>query len=313
MSAVDSAVASALDAAMTSFGAAGTLIGRLLGIRPPAGVTGVSATALLADPLAEITRYWRDLTTAAPAMADVLGALRALIASVPAASVPGSGTRAAPWRVELAAPLILLVWRDGDALVIDAALDIATPVLGDHVATTTLRASLLRLAFAPVQVTFVGDISAAIELRRTAGRLTLDAGSLTIAADALRAVVTWSAVRGLLLDLEAPAASAAISLPREVVELSLPLPVRGVDGRFTLPPTLWPDVQSLIVALTAQAQVAILDDLLELIGWKGEGPELSLAALVESDPALAIKLWLAELALDCDRVRDAMGIIARLL
>ena len=314
MTAVDSVVASALDAAMTGFGAAGTLIGRLLGIRPPAGVTGVSATALLSDPLAEMTRYWRDLTAAAPAMADVLGALRALVASVPAASVPGSGTRVAPWRVELAAPLILLVWRDGDALVVDAALDIATPVLGDHVAMTTLRASLLRLAFAPVQVTFVGDLSAALELRRSAGSLTFEIGNtLTLSADALRAVVSWSPARGLLLDLEAPTASATIALPREVVELALPLPVRGLDGRFTVPPALWPDVQSLIVALSAQAQVPILDELLELIGWKGAGPELSLSALVDGDPALAIRMWLADLVLDCDRVRDAMGIIARLL
>ncbi len=313
MTAADSVVASALDTAMTGFGAAGTLIGRLLGIRPPAGVTGVSATALLSDPLAEMTRYWRDLTAAAPAMADVLGALRALVASVPAASVPGSGTRAAPWRVELAAPLILLVWRDGNALVVDAALDIATPILGGHVATTTLRASLLRLAFTPVQVTFVGEISAAIELRRAAGSLTFEVGTLTLSADSLRAVVSWSPARGLLLDLEAPTARATIALPRESVELALPLPVRDVNGRLAIPPTLWPDVQSLIVALSAQAQVPILDDLLQLIGWKGDGPELSLSALVEGDPALAIRMWLAELVLDCDRVRDAMGIIARLL
>jgi hypothetical protein len=89
--------------------------------------------------------------------------------------------------------------------------------------------------------------------------------------------------------------------------------VRGPDGRFTLPAALWPDVQSLIVALSAQADVPVLDDLLMIIGWKGNGPELALSALVEGDPTVAIRAWLADLALDCDRARDAMGVVARVL
>ena len=313
MTAVDTVVSGALDAAMANFGPAGILIGKLLGIRAPAGVTAVSSTALLADPLAEMTRYWRDLTSTSAAMAEVLGALRSLVASVPAANVPGLGTRALPWRVELVAPLILLVWKDGDALVIDAALDIATPVLGNSIATTTLRGSLLRLAFTPVQVTFVGNISASVELKRTVGKLELDIGDLQLTADALRAVVRWSPSGGFLLDLEAPAARATANLPRAVTEFALPIPVRDINGNFTLPATLWPDAQSLIVSLAAQAQIPILDELFALIGWTGSGPELPLATLVAGDPALAIRLWLAELTLDCDRVREGMGILARLL
>ena len=313
MTAVDTVVSGALDAAMTNFGASGVFIGKLLGIRAPAGVTGVSSTALLANPLAEMTRYWRDLTSAAPAMSEVLGALRALIASAPAANVPGSGTRAVPWRVELAAPLILLVWKDGDALVIDAALDIATPVLGNCIATTTLRASLLRLAFTPVQVTFVGHVSAAMELKRNAGALELNVGDLQLKAEALRAIVQWTPTGGFLLDLEAPQARGTITLPREVTQFALPLPMRDVNGNFTLPADLWPDAQSLIVALAAQAQIPILDELLLLIGWTGTGPELPLATLVAGNPALAIRMWLADLTLDCDRVREVMGLFARLL
>jgi large repetitive protein len=313
MSAVDTVVSSALDSAMTNFGAAGALIGKLLGIRAPAGVTGVSSVKLLADPLKEMTRYWRDLTAAAPAMADVLGAFRALVASVPAASVPGSGTKIAPWRVELTAPLILLVWRDGDALVIDAALDIATPVFGDHIVTTTLRASLLRLAFTPVQVTFVGTVSATVELRRAVGAMELGVGGLQLTADALRAIVQWSPSLGLLLDIEAPQSLATITLPSATTEFALPIPVRDVNGNFTLPAELWPDAQSLIVALAAQAEITILDESLSLIGWTGTGPELALSTLVAGDPALAIRLWLADLVLDCDRVREALGVLARLL
>ena len=313
MTAVDSVVASALDAAMAEFGTAGALIGKILGITAPAGVTAVSSTALLADPLAEMTRYWRDLTMAAPAMADVLGTLRALLTSTAVASVPGNGTRAVPWRVELAAPLILLVWRDGDALVIDAALDIETPVFGDHRVVTTLRGSLLRLAFTPVQVTFVGQIAASVTLRHPTDPLTLDLGPLQVSAALLRASVTWSPERGLLLDVEAPGASATVELPQEVVQFALPIPVRDANGALTLPAALWPDAQRLIVSLAAQAQVRVIDELLELIGWRGTGPELPLETLLAGDPALAIRRWLADLLLDCDRVHVALGVVARLL
>ena len=313
MSAVDSVVTGALEAAMTNFGAAGVLIGNLLGISPPNGVDAISSTSLLADPLAELTRYWRDLTASSPAMAEVLGSFRALVASVPAANVPGSGTRAVPWRVELAAPLILLVWKDGGALVIDAALDITTPVLDGCQVTTALRASLLRLAFTPVQVTFVGNISAAMSLTRIGGPLELEIGALSLQTDALRAIASWSPQRGFLVDLEAPNASATIALPTEALQIGLPLPVRDVNGNLAIAPAMWGEVQALVVALSAQLRVPVIDELLKLAGWTGTGPELSLSLLVNGDPALVVKQWVADLVLDCDRVRDVMGIVARLL
>ncbi len=313
MTAVDSVVTGALTAAMANFGAAGALMGKLLGIQAPAGVTGISSAALLANPLAELTRYWRDLSADAGAMANVLGALRALVASVPAVSVPGAGTREIPWRVELAAPLILLVWRDGGALVIDAALDITTPVLGDHVAVTTLRGSLLRLAFTPVKVTFVGNVSATVTLRRVAEPLSLSVGPLTLSADEVRAIVSWSPARGFLLDIEAPGGRVTLDLPRVQTEFALPLPVRDAAGNLTLPAELWPDVQSLIVALASQARVRVIDELLLLIGWTGAGVELPLETLVAGDPAQAIRVWLADLLLDCGRARLAMGVVARII
>ena len=313
VSAVDTVVASAIDSALAGFGPAGSLLGNLLGIRPPAGVTGISSGALLTDPLAEMTRYWRDLSAAPTAMATVLGSLRALITNTPAASVPGNGTRAVPWRVELLSPLVLLVWRDGGALVIDMALDVTTPVLDGHVVQTTLRGSLLRIAFAPVQVTFVGAISAVMEFRRSAGDLQLEIDALSLSATALRAVVGWSPTGGLLVDIEAPDAEATISLPTMVSSFALPLPVRGADGRYALPAELWPDAQALIVALASQARVPVIDECLKLIGWTGDGAELSLSTLTSGDPEAAVRTWLANVVLDCDRVREMMGVVATVL
>ena len=313
VTAIDSVVSSALDAAMTGFGVAGDLIGKLLGIRAPAGVTGVSSSALLSDPLAELTRYWRDLAGAPAAMSDVLGALRALIAQVPHVNAPGLGTRATPWRVQLAGPLVLLVWRDGGTLVVDAALDVVTPAFGDHTVTTTLRASLMRLTFAPVQVTFVGVISASVELTRAGQPLELDIGALFLSATSLRAMVSWSPAAGLAVDLSAPGARAGIELPQEVLDVAIPLPVRGADGRYTLPATVWPDVQSVVTALAMNARVPVVQELLRVIGWHGGGVQLPLASLVTGDPALAIRRWLADLLLDCDRARAAMNVVATIL
>ena len=314
VSAAESVVTDALAAALESFGEAGELISMLLGLEPPGAIAPISAAALLADPLAEVSRYWEALAASSPAMSEALGALRRLLMNTPLANVPGGGTRSNPWRVELTAPLVLLVWRDGGSLVVDASVQLVTPVFDGHEVVTTLRGSLLRLQFSPVQVTFVGEFAGSVELRHPTDMLALDLDPLRISADAVRVVASWSPTRGLLLDIEAPNATASLNGFREVLDFDIPLPTRNaLTGALEFPDTAWDSVQSLVAALASQARVPLLDELVALIGWTGDGPVLELRTLLTGDPALAIRQWLALLVLDCDRVRETMGLFARLL
>lgn len=314
VSAADSLVTTAITSALGSFGEAGDLIAMLIGLEPPGAIASISVTALLADPLAEVTRYWQSLAGSSPAMSEALGALRRLLMNTPLANVPGGGTRGNPWRVELTSPLVLLLWRDGGTLVVEASVRIVTPVFDAKEVVSTLRGTLLRLAFASRQVTFAGEFTGSLELRDPAGPMVLRLDQLQLSADALRVLVSWSSTRALLVDLEAPNARAAVAGFRGPQDFPIPLPTRNsVTGALEFPDAAWDNVQYLIAAVSAQAQVPILDELFAFIGWKGDGPALALRTLISADPALALRRWLALVVLDCDRVRVTMELMARLL
>ena len=52
--------------------------------------------------------------------------------------------------------------------------------------------------------------------------------------------------------------------------------------------------------------------MVELVGWHGDGPRLSLGALID-DPEAEVRRWAADLALDCERVRDVLVPVSNLL
>ena len=49
------------------------------------------------------------------------------------------------------------------------------------------------------------------------------------------------------------------------------------------------------------------------LAGNGVGAELPLATLVNGNPELAVRAWIADKLLDCDRTREVMGIVARIL
>ncbi|GLC24866.1 DUF6603 domain-containing protein [Roseisolibacter agri] len=323
LDAASTVVDQALADALAGLGAAGTLVSRLLGLTPPAGIPAISAPALVADPVAEIARYWRDLSLAPPAMADVLGALRALLAGGASAPVPGAGTRADPWRVSLVGPLALRAWRDGDELAVDAAVAIVTPVMQAMEVEATLGVSLLRSGFAPRRATFAGEAHARLELRRADGELaTLDLANLTLELRRLALDVRWTSATGVRAALDAEELALLVRglspIDAALTRLDVPLPTFDASGNLTFPATAWDAVQDALVALASQLRVPALDVALSLLGWTGTGPRLRLAALVGADPAfpdvgVAIRAWLGDLALDCARLEAALGPVAALL
>lgn len=323
LDAASAVVDQALADALAGLGAAGTFVSRLLGLTPPAGIAPISAPALVADPVAELARYWRDLSLAPPAMADVLGALRALLAGGASAPVPGVGTRADPWRVPLVGPLALRAWRDGDELLIDAAVAIVTPALGEHEVEATLGLSLLRAGFAPLQATFAGAAQGRLALRRADGELaTLDVANVALELRQLALSVGWAPATGVRVGVDAEELALLVRGASPVEELDarldVPLPSFDASGQLVFPVAAWDRVERAIAALAGQLRVPPLDLALSLLGWTGTGPRLTLAALVGADPAfpsaeVAVRAWLGDLALDCRRLEAALGPVAALL
>jgi hypothetical protein len=323
LDAASTVVNDALGSALAGLGAAGTLVSRLLGLTPPAGIPALSAPALVANPVAEVARYWRDLSLSAPAMSEVLGHVRPLLVGGASAPVPGAGTRGDPWRVALVGPLALRLWRDGDELLVDAAVAVVTPVFDAYEVEATLGMSLLRAGFSPARATFAGAAHGRLELRRADGAMaSLALANVALEARRLALDVGWSAATGLRVAFDAESLALLVQggVPVAPLEtrIDVPLPSFDAEGRLVFPVAAWDRVERAIAALAGELHVPPLDLALSLLGWTGTGPRLPLAALVGADPALpdvalAVRAWLGDLALDCARLEAALGPVATLL
>ena len=311
-------VEGALVSAIERLGPAGVLINRLLGLDPPTDeVRAIDVTALLADPLAEITRYWRELTGIAEAGADVLGRLQSLLTGTPIAPARGRGTAAQPWRVALAgtdgASLQLWVWREADTLVVDLVGAVRTTVLTEYEVRAAVGLTVLRVDFLAPRAAFATEVRGRLALARadgTTARLRLSA--LAIEADEIGAEVTWAPAHGLRAGLVAT--GLAIGAPQlGVAAAPLTLPSWDAEGRLRLPASDWDAVERILAALLIELRAPAVTSLLDLVGWRGRGPHLSLGGLFGPDPAAAVGAWLADLVLDADRVRLALGPVAALL
>ena len=314
--ALDSAAAvveGALADAINALGPAGALLNQLLGLQPPAGVTPLDAPALLADPVAAVRAYYRGLLGSPTAAAEVLGRLRALVTGAAVTPAPGTGTQADPWRLDLVGGVALHVWRAGDVVVADLAGSVGTPVLGEYEVTAGLAVTLLRADLAAGQAAFVPEVRGSLALARADGQTaSLPLGAIELVADALSAVLSWTPAHGMRLALEADGLALLVPSLAEP-RVPLPLPTFDSGGRLTLPAPDWDGIEAALAALLGELRAPAVDALVALAGWDGTGAHLPLAGLVGADPAAAVQAWLADLVLDCDRVRAALGPVAAVL
>ncbi len=325
LDAASDVVDGALAAALTALGDAGARVSTLLGLTPPAGVDGTDAVALLADPLDTLAGYARDLVADAAAMAEVLGELRALVTGAAVASVPGAGTAADPWLVELAGPVALSVHQATTAdgrqhLVLALAVQVQTSVTDDLETAATVRITLVDVVLEPLGATFVTGADASLALRRVDGSpLRLQVGPATVQAADAGVRAAWSAPGGLQVVLDAPGlvleVDAASSPTSGGGLLRVPVPLPTLDiatGTVDLGGD-WDAVEAALAALGSGMGSPPLDAVLALLGWRGPGRAHLRLGDVLADPAAAVAAWVADLVLDCDTVRLALGPVAALL
>ena len=314
LDAASSLVDTALLNALTDLGRPGELAAILIGLDPPTGITALSSADVLTDPLGAVRDYWAALIANSAAFADVLKAARELITGLTTA-LTGAGTESNPWIIDID-PVDLLVWIDGNEIVVDLSANVMTPILDDFEAVAGVRTRIARLDVVNPAARFFSKFAGSLAIRRT-DRATarFDLGPADLLADSFGTEVAWSARGGLALALLAP----GLALELEGIEgseldlpaVNIPIPVFNSDGSVTFAPD-WDQIEMAVATLLGRAASPVIDVLLDLTGWAGGGARLRLAELIV-DPEAAIRSWLGDLVLDCDNVRIALGPLSYLL
>ena len=303
-------VTGALTNALNALHGAGDLVSRLLGITATGAVSAITVPALVADPVGAVRGHWQTVLADDTAIGDLLGRLSALVRGAVAVTADGTGTEQDPWRVEVTDPVQLEAWREGSMLHVGMAAELDRPVLTDLTATTRLAFGLADLDFGAGQVTFGTGARLSAALRRTDGHpAAIDAGPLAVQGTEIAVEAVWQPGFGARIRLQSP--DFALVVAGQPIQI--PLPVIDEHGNLSLPTPDWTAIEQALVGLVGQVGLPEARAALDLLGWTGRGPYLSLSALFGSDLTAEIESWLANLLLDCDRIRVALGPVAALL
>ncbi|MDO6824394.1 DUF6603 domain-containing protein [Marinobacter sp. 1_MG-2023] len=314
LDAADGVVDTALVAALNSLGRPGEISALVLGLDPPAGISGPSAIDLLTDPLGRISGYWNSLRGSSASMNLVLTAIQELItgSSTP---VSVSGTSENPWQINLD-PVNFLVALDGDWVHFDLQASVEQGVFEGKAAEVFVEARLLKVNFSSPAVEFFSQVKAGARLRESGeDTLRLDLGPIDLLTRSMGVALGWTASGGLNAKVEAPELRVELESAQDsissTVSIPVPLPEFHNDGSVTFAPD-WAAIEQAIAALLLRMESPIINVGLDLAGWSGSGARLSLATLL-SDPKSALESWLGSLVLNCDHVREAMVPLAYLL
>ncbi|HEV8692284.1 MAG TPA: DUF6603 domain-containing protein, partial [Ideonella sp.] len=318
------AVEDVLNELLAGCGDALSVVRLLLGLDAPAGVTAVSLSALMSDPLGAVAGYWQALVAAPPAAPkQVLAKLRDALADASEAvsAILGSGTALDPWRVPLIGPLELEFAASGSTLAISLAATTSVDQLGQRctVVDTRFAATLARIDLAAKTGTLMPGVEALLTARERGvdpPRVTLELGDLVaLTAGGVGLRLAWSPAAGLAAEFAAP----DLTLQRGSLEVPLALPVIDANGQVSLPAEAWDGVESLIGYLGELAG-GFFGQLIDALGWSIDEPRagagsghparLPLADLV-SNPTTALAAWLPQLAMS-ELGPDALSLLADL-
>jgi hypothetical protein len=302
---VTTVLSTVVDGLIAQLGPIGDVVRLLLGLKAPPsapGTTLLDIAAFLHDPLAAVRTYWRGLLHDHPsAVADLLTSLRDLIsdATQGGIAISGSGTAVDPWHMPIVGPVGLDVWTSngGDTLDVAISAQYVADNLGHRCTRVETRVAvgLVELDLAANGAVFLPSIRIQLAARVRGGtNAYLGAGPFKLTADAIGFALQWSPLQGVSANLVAP----NLAVMTDTFGLPFTLPVFGTDGSLTLPPAGWDALEQVLDLLASAAPVSWVRDLTEALGWSGgTGPHLRLADLA-TNPAIAIKTWLVELAID---------------
>jgi len=314
LDAAEGLVDGALVSALNNLGRPGEICALVLGLDPPAGISGPSAVELLTDPLGKILAYWNSLRISSASMSPVLTAIQELITGS-STVVSGNGTPGTPWKIDLG-PASILVTVEGDWIHFDLHASSEQSVFETKAADVFVEARLLKVDFSNPSVEFVSQVRAGTRLRESGGDdLRLDLGPLDLIARSLGVALNWSASGGLNAMVEAPELhvelEAAQGSGSSTISVALPIPEFHNDGSVTFAPD-WNSIEQAVAVLLQRMEVPVINTGLDLVGWSGTGARLPLSALL-SDPGSALESWAGDLVLDCEHVRNAMSPLTCLL
>ena len=215
MDAAGSAVDDVVDELLDRLGSFGQAARVLFGLTAPSGhptVPTITLPALATDPLGALFDYWRTLvTTHRAAVPVVLDMLRQTLATADAATtIAGSGTTLDPWRVPLAASIVLRAHLDATVLHLGIAASTRHDLLGQRctVIEGDLSLELLTVDLTRRSANVGTGLAATLRLRGrgvSPQRALLELERVTIEADHVSVGVHWSPVGGLRFGFDAPA------------------------------------------------------------------------------------------------------------
>ncbi len=320
--AVDAAQA-VLDAALHSALAvlgdpARTALRRVLGLTPPAVagsvVTATAVTDLVSNPVGAIAAYWERLRAAPAAMAAVLGSVQRLLTGSADAPVPGLGTSASKWTVQLVDSVELTVHDEAGELVVELATSVERPVFTDSIVVLRAAVCAARIELATKRIRFVSNVDAHLTVRRADSTpSTLLFGNTIVEFESLGLHAKWQVGSGLRGEVVHDGLQLIVGEQAGSSRISLPVPELDEDGKFHFAPDDWDDVEHGLAALLGGLHLSLVDATLQLIGWTGSGPRLALKGLVGPAPETAIRIWAGDLALRCEHVRAVLAPISAVL
>ncbi|MBS0435118.1 MAG: hypothetical protein JSR75_09535 [Proteobacteria bacterium] len=303
MDAAGSTVEAVANELLAGLGDALGLARQLVGLDPPAGITAVTLAALMADPVAALSGYWRALIGNDAATRQVLSALRLALTdkSEKDSVVDGDGSAATPWRLPLIGPLALELTASGGVLGIGLGAKTSIDTLGRRctVVETRIGVKLASIDFAARHASLLGAVEAMLTARERGAdpkraRLALG-GTVAVVADHVGLRLAWAPEGGLAAQVSAP----ALRLELEDATIPIALPAIAADGSVTLPIEAWDGIEALVGHLGTLIG-SVVGDLVHALGWVpsavAPGARLRLGELVVS-PEVALREWLPRLAM----------------